>query len=279
MSDIIFTHMQVQKSDIYDTIISLLKGAGWQDISSSSANDFNVMYSKGIDGDKELYFQMRPWVSSVSYDIKTTNYPCFCMRLIKEYIPNATMGLSGTFGYPSTAWHNVFTCYSSGLNWDHNSFTSTCVCDMYYQVDANGIVVIIRPPRSTGLEPSMFIMKNLVEEYCKCSKSNGFMFLQDGRAYITGLSDAVASSLTNYIEITKYCTLAPTNPSVDGKYTMSELYFGSTAEGIRYKLSGIYFLPAIAILDDDHITVGSEEYNVAKIASGGPSRFIAYRVA
>ena len=76
MSDIIFTHMQVQKSDIYDTIISLLKGAGWQDISSSSANDFNVMYSKGIDGDKELYFQMRPWTQSAGYDIKTTNYPC-----------------------------------------------------------------------------------------------------------------------------------------------------------------------------------------------------------
>lgn len=280
MSDYIFVSEKCLKKDIYSFLVDKLIEAGWENVSSNPNTDFDVFYSTGMDGDKNLYFQMRPTNSNNTNSIIDTDYCLMSLRLISNYTPNE-QGKSGTFERDRESWRDVYLApvsNSTRINYETE-------VTIYYHVNKNRLIFSIVYPIATGINPVTHYIGIPDEIYVLEPDSKGLLYVSstsnpagnngvlitDNIYSVTGSTSAVTRSV--------YFNLAPKNPNADGYYFLSEALYGNSSEGIRGKLTGLYFLPNENIISEDIIQIGEKSFKVIVNGNYGNNGFPSHAVA
>lgn len=283
MADYIFTSGTAAKSGMYQKILDLFLAAGWTNISSNPATDYDVLRSTGEAGDKQLIIQLRPLNLSGANSTITTDYSQCSYRLVESYTPGAS-GVAGTFGKAAEGWNSI-TLIPVANTTTHSKDT---LLTYWVHVNKNRMIISIESPSSVAKAPVVHYIG--IPDVTNASEpgSRGLLVGNSSLAktaanlHITNAvgelpSDAASSTRTIY------CQLAPKNPNSAGLYTFSEALYGSTAEGIRGKISGMFFLPNGGINQGDTITIGTKKYRVVVAESSGnnsfPSLTFAFQIA
>jgi len=255
-----FTQGTCLKKELYGKIKELMIGAGWENISSDPTNDFDVMYSTGEAGDKKLVVQMRATAINGLNSIEDTNFATASLRLIGSYTPG-TAGKAGTVDRTSETWRALAIA----------PIATTATVDketqvIYrYDVNKNRIIFNIEYPLALNLSTTTFYIGIPDDTYCSEPNSRGLLFVTSTSApgalsvLVTDSAGEVAP-VTTATSRSVLCQLSPKNPNSAGSYTLSEIFYGDSSEGIRGKLSGIYALPTQNVLTGDIIVQGTQQY-------------------
>lgn len=276
---IIFTSGSCLKNELFDIIIAAMVSAGWENVSSLASSDFIVMKSTGVNSDKSLCFQIRATNTSNTNSVISTDYCTASLRFIDTYIPGDT-GVAGTVGRISAGWWNLPIV--PVVNTTTLSGATTLNYKLY--TDKNRVMVAIEYPPATGYSP-LFWMIGLPDTVQVPETGNkGLIFATTSYAttsaniYINDNPDGLGSAAAAYAMPT-YTVLSPKNPNNANKYAMSEVYYGSTTEGIRGTVDGVYLLPITNSLTGDIIEVGAEEYYTLICQSYGSNSFSSLGLA
>ncbi|MGD2351927.1 MULTISPECIES: hypothetical protein [Bacillus subtilis group] len=277
------------KTELYGVMKNLLLQAGWINVSSNPATDYDVFKSTGETGDKELVFQTRPYYGTSTAgvnNIESTDFHYGGIRLIGGYTPSGTSGTSGTFDRTLTneGWKNLpFACTVTTQSFDKNTPVT-----YRYSVNKNRLIFVTEYPPALNTPPCMFYIGIPDETYCSEPKSRGLLYLTScqgvvtSSVYITDNAGEVASQLSSK-SMGTLCQLAPKNPNSAGNFTLSEIFYGDSSEGVRGKLTGIFALPTQNIANGDIIVQGGQEYLVVVNGTSGndmfPSKAIALPLA
>jgi hypothetical protein len=280
MADYIMTAGSCLKSNIYKTIRDAMIAAGWQDVSSLASTDFSVMYSPGKDGSRALYLQMRPQNYVGTNSVETTDYSHISFRMLDTYTPGAA-GVAGTIPRNANAWYDLALIQEA---YTGVTVPQTSTIDYRLYVDLNKVVFLIIPPSSYGLYPILHFIGLPDTLFANEPLSRGMIWAGSylsahGTAQTITVSNTpggVAAAAAPYTE-PLYCQLAPKNPNAAGAYSISEIYYGNTTEGIRGKIDGIYALPYQNIVNGDILTIGTSKYQV--IYGPGPTSFPTTAIA
>lgn len=280
-TDYIFTRGQVVKSGVFDLIVNSLIAAGWTNVSSLPTSDFVVLKSTGNTEDKNLILNIRDTNISNTNSIKTTNYNTMSYRLQPSYTPGAA-GVAGTFGRPALAWSAldiVPTVVTTG------TLPMDTMLTYSIYADKSKLILALEYPYATGYGPLLIYMGLPDSLYCLEDGNSGT--LVGCSVNVTGNTVSVCNSptgvgnVTSPYNLTVYGTLSPKNPNNAGKYALTHIYYGSTTEGPRGKLDGIYAMPAGNVVTGDVITLGTKKYYVlvchVQLASSFLSPVLAIR--
>ena len=263
MADYIFTEGKIAKKNFFNKLIEIMTAAGWTNVSSNPTTDFVVMHSKGESGDKDLFIQLRPSNVTNVNPTDSTDYNVMSYRLIEGYTPGAT-GTAGTFARTTTeAWtalHIVPTTAAITVNMEIE-------LTYFYHANKNRLIMAIETPPSTTYAPQLIYLGLPDVTYTTETGSKGVLCAvssypkANATVHISNAADGLPSDTTSSTR-TLYATLSPKNPNSAGLYTISEILYGNSTEGIRGKLSGIYQMPNGNINNGDIITIGAKEYRV-----------------
>lgn len=274
MTDYLFNKTTTTKGEFLATVVRLLTDAGWTNVSSLPRTDFYVLNSKGVNNDKNLFIQLRDYgTPGTVYNVTTSNYPVFSYRLIDNYTPGVT-GVGGTTTRASLVYSDA---YIGQLSYNSTAITKSDTLELYYYVDANGISMIICPPASCEIGSVFFLIRDNIGAIAKSSGSRGLAVATYAQSYIMidDTPDNMSRNNTPYIQ-SVYSVKSPKNPNADGIYVMSEIIYGSSSEGYRSRLDGVYALPAQNIIAGDTIKVGNDTYTVFNVGNCGlPTSWIA----
>lgn len=274
-TDYIFTRGQVVKSGVFDLIVNSLIAAGWTNVSSLATSDFVVLKSTGNTEDKSLILNIRDTNASNTNSIKTTNYNTMSYRLQTSYTPGAA-GVAGTFGRPAMAWTAMDIVPTVAA-------TGTLPMDtmLTYSIyaDKSKFILALEYPYASGYGPLVIYMGLPDSLYCLEEGNSGTLAattvnVTGNTVYICN-TPAGLGNVTDKYSLTVYGTLSPKNPNNAGKYALSHLYYGSTTEGPRGKLDGIYVMPQGNVVTGDIITLGTKKYYVLVCHIQGANSFLS----
>lgn len=255
MADIIFSTGTCKKKDVLNTMVNLMKAAGWNNVSSNPATDFIVMNSKGEAGDKDLFIQFRSSNISNANSIESTDYNVASFRLIGSYVPGAP-GVSGIFERTTEAWRNLYVVPST------TTVNSEVMLNYHYSVDKNRIIFIIETPESINFAPVTHYF-GLPLSFVSEPNSRGVIAASSAYAVtasnvqITNAAGELPSDAASSSRVV-YAAMPPKSPNSAGKHTPVEMYYGNTTEGIRGKLEGIYVIPSGGVNNGDTLSVGTK---------------------
>lgn len=232
MADCIFTKETIKKLAVYTRIKSLLLAAGWTNISSKPATDFDVFYSKGETGDKGLIFQMKENTTTTDYFSSSTSIALY-FRLPYSYTPGAA-GVSGRFGRPGDAWQ-YFYAFSGLLGPDAD-------IDFYYHVNKNRIIFVCMPKYGTGVGGGICFVGMSNETFVNEVKSDGVLLASSyggwgADVFITSRPKEKSTTAYN-LGIIKLAM--PKEICPDGTRMMTRVGYGDTDESFRGLLDGVY---------------------------------------
>lgn len=293
MADYIFKTLQVTRGTLYSQVKSILTSNGWTNVSSSTASDFDVFQSNGVDGTRKLTFQIRDTDLNNLNPVSTTNNGMeFTARLVESYAPGAN-GAAGTFG-KNPAWQTVPVI-------DNNvSFPPSQPLTLWYYCDANGIAFVVDPPQALNILACANYIGMPNESYCTEGASTGVIIATSGNATqlingnnLVACTDAPADlpSLTGNETLTTYGNFNPTFavPDAGMHYIPFEVMIGSSTEGWRFKLPALYILPNTVsppLLYGDTIQVpnSTRVYKVFRVRTysywfASPSSWVAIQVS
>lgn len=297
MADAIFTKDTVLKKDYVDHFIDILKGAGWEDISSNPEKDGFIMHSKGEEGNKDLFIQFRYGDHSGSTGLgnnptNTTTSQVFSYRLINSYIPQdpvtvqpteeelaknpdaqpTTTLTSGIFQRPSDTFYRLYIA-PNGLDLETE-------LTIYYHVNKDRIIIITETPDALNSLPIAYYF-GLPTHYTAEEGSRGVIALVSYYSSFSNsvnISDAVTGlpTLPTSTSHPIYCTLPPKSPNSAGIHTPVEAIFGDNSIGIRGKIDGITFLPNGSINNGDNLILNSKRFRAVQCSSTGNNSFPSY---
>lgn len=264
MSNFIFTFEKVTKNNLYTRMKQIMTTAGWQNISSKPSIDYDVMYSTGEAGDKKMVVQMKEFDStSTTAAISNSTDRRMDLRLPVSYEPGVA-GTAGVFGRPGTGWRQHLVL--------HTEAAKESELYIYYHCNKNRLVLVIECPPShvpyNANKSTILFMgssdRTVGLEYESSAPIIATTLGESGAVYAT---DNPADIKTNSYNLSIYKELAPKSVSLNGTIFMTDIAYGSTTEGIRGYIDGIYDLkdnPAIVgdILKDTN----GYEYRIFKAA-------------
>jgi hypothetical protein len=291
MIDTIFSNEEeLEKGEIYSWIISKLEAAGWENIASnktltgtpgqSSYVDANCMYSSGSNGDQDIFIRISPFISSSGS--ATNNF------------------ITGTAGFIELGLYNGYTPGASGVNGVFDPVMASGVRASAPIINANTVAsvaantpgflvrigvtldhfaVTIRPPGvSNAGGPTIFgagiyyggfnryatgtdtvVWSNYLRLH-NAASSHGIYTAASvavRRPPVPIGGTAVFPCVTSIPEV-------PKSPNFDGVYTLSNITFGTTANGavgIIPLIKGIQ-TPETPLADKSRILIGSKVYEV-----------------
>ena len=298
MSDPILTTEKVKLYDIYSKIISLLTEAGWEDVSSNSATDGNIMHSKGESGDMDLFLgfskdaggtDTNPFGSSTTTD-------CIYIKLIYDYRPSAS-GKSGTYdSRRNETWKNLIKPFNNRgiVSLDDEIY-------MHYNVNKNRILCYFEPLEKYKLDPTTtsnpthLQLHNINSPYfftfgyqdgslIKGTKSSSVIFAhtnpydgeysRDRCALACSYATTVSSDA---IYVKSYSFNATKEGTLDKKVPMLPIWLGTADEGLLCSVDGIKVINYNAdfvqadrglerfISDDDIVTLSNKSYKACAV--------------
>jgi hypothetical protein len=279
-TDYVFTPGTCQKKDFYAVLTSALTTAGWVNVSSLASSDYEVWTSTGNTSDKALILNLRRGSTATpANDISTTAYCQFSYRLPSIYTPGAA-GVAGTFVRPDV-WRDVYIAPVGAAG--TLAMDTTYTYKVY--ADKSKLMFSVEFPGATGYSP-IFVHIGLPDTlYCTETGNRGVIVASTVNSGTTALNVLAADSPTGMGSVTAcyavptICTLAPKNPNNAGKYTVSDVYYGSATEGVRGKIDGVVALPSASVLTGDIITVGAQQYYVLNCNVTGTNSFASSAVA
>jgi hypothetical protein len=257
----------IQKGQIYQRIKDLLLSAGWQNIASKPANDFDVFYSTGEAGDKTLYFQMKDTSNT------STTTGCYIdIRLINKYTPGAA-GVAGTFDRPSEPWRNVYLFTAAGVSADTLIFFS-------YHVNKDRISFFADPPlpiHQGGNTGNIVYIGApvLFETEINCRSLtlaqtfyNNTLIGGAAHNYVV-TTNSPYSDLGSSEALLTYKITPSAEYNNSDKRVMSEIMYGAVSEGIRGKFDCFYVLhPSnTRTSHGDILTDGASTYKVVNLVT------------
>jgi hypothetical protein len=297
-TDYIFTPGTCLKKDFYGVLTNALIGAGWINVTSNYDTDGDVFVSNGNTGDKSLIINLSKNQSSPTTDVTTTIFSTMTCRFPTSYTPGAA-GIAGTFVRPGTSLHLSLAPIhqSRGMILD-----TVCYYKLY--VDKNKVMFSIEyPPAASdttgvnwighpifnfvGLPDTLYTSEPGNRGMVLCSTfANTTAGTQGGgvNALIVANNPTGIGDSTDVYSMPLIYTKIPTNPNNSGVYSLTELEYGSSVEGLRGKLDGVYMLPTSNVRNGMQFTVGSHTYyvinaNGAGYSAGIPTRVVAIRIS
>lgn len=283
-TDYIFTPGTCAKKDFYGVIVGALVAAGWTNVASLASTDYEVYTSNGNTGDKALVLNLRKGsLATPANDISTTNFCQMSYRMVTSYTPGAA-GVAGTFVRPDS-WRDMFI-YPIALA---GVLANDTVYNYKIYVDKSKVIFSLEFPPALNMLPMVTYLGAPDTQYCLEPGNRGILFASTANNTAAAANVLIADApgglgtLTTPEALPMICTLAPKNPNNAGKYTVSDIYYGSTTEGVRGKLDGVVAMPVANVLTGDNITIGSYTYYVLNCATlgvnGFPSLALAVRIA
>ncbi|BAU28176.1 hypothetical protein DFP93_101253 [Aneurinibacillus soli] len=246
-------------SNIYETFTGLLAAAGWQNISSKPATDYEVWYSSGGQGNKRLIIQLRKDSNSnVGY------------RFIADYTPGAAGG-GGTIQRTTAGWRscrffsNAFASsypQSNQVSYKYHANKDRLIfyCEATY-LDVtmyNGVIYLGSPDVMYHNEPGSKSLCLLAGG--NYSYSNYYGDISDALDGRITSSDTIYCSPTyiggSYTDITK-------SPSPQGNYVFTPHYVKDGNNDLRGKLTGLYIIYAKGALHGDIVKIGTRSFYLA----------------
>jgi hypothetical protein len=300
-TDYIFTPGTCLKKDFYGVLCAALIGAGWTNVTSNSTTDGDVFVSTGNTGDKSLIINLNKNQASPSTDVTTTIFSTMTCRFPISYTPGAA-GVAGTFVRPGTLIHLSLAPihHSRGMSLD-----TLCYYKLY--VDKNKVMFSIEyPPAASdttgvnwvgapifnfvGLPDTLYTSEPGNRGMVMCSTfANTSAGTQGGavNALLVANNPSNIGNSADVYAMPLVYTNIPTNPNNSGVYALTELEYGSTVEGVRGKLDGVYMLPSANVRTGMQFNVESGEgthtyyvinANGAGYSAGIPSKVVAIRI-
>lgn len=282
-----FTSGTIGKTKIYDFILDSLISAGWQNISSDKIIDGDVMFSTGINGDKKIYIQFRPYSGQIAtsqasynnYHIQLTKYPYMSYRLQPSYVPGAS-GTTGVFGYPSR-YHDDFVIFNTSY-YTTNPNTSTIEIDegiqYYLHVDKEKLILFTKARTELTKYWQMNYLGLPAEQYSRNNEGRGTTafttFNPYGSSfYYQGIhinlsdypdaGDSLNATLPHNWPARFLFTEQPAiTPNMRGKHFFSELYYGDNTYGVMGKFDDIYAANSKDLNSGDKVLINNEEYTI-----------------
>lgn len=273
MADVIFQKRTCLKSELFDTIVSILKGAGWENVASNPATEYAVMKSTGESGDKNLVFQLRPISNSNVNDTTTTDFNVMSIRLIAGYTP----GVLGVDGVPARTisaepWRTFYIAPTTTAINRENELA------LWFSVNKDRLILIIETPSSLAFAPITHYI-GLPDVFSSEPDSRGLIWASS--AYnVSGsmvlVTDAVGELPSNTASSTRssYVTLPPSSPNSAGSHTPVIMFYGNATEGWRGRLDGLHFLPVNAVANGDTLTVGTKTFRGVVNGVAGANSFV-----
>jgi len=279
--DYIFRSGSCRKGDLYQLIIDELIKAGWKDVASNPAEEYNVMTSTGVNDDKELVIQLRPYPGTISSttNVITTDNTIATLRLQTSYT-SGEPGVSGVFGRPTLTYTSLYLAPSI-LN---TKIHIDVILNYKVYADKNRIILGIEYPVALGYSPVLFYLGQPDTVWMSESKSAGCVYaISSGPTanlslLICDFPDGMASSANPYSIPTKVF-LPLKNPNNGNRYTMSNIIYESTTEGMRGKLDGILCVTNSNILTGDRLIENGKTYYVFNCHLYGNSSFPSQAIA
>lgn len=285
MAKYIFQTKTCLKSDIYNTIKTILLDAGWQNITSSYATDGDVFYSTGEADNLALFMNIRSISSTGVNDIAITDYNVMSYRFPDTYIPGEN-GVGGTPGrtVAQEAWKNLYVAPTA------TAISKSVTVTLRYHCNKNRIIFAIIYPDASGIAPIINYIGITDEIYVATSGSREMMFCTSAGAATANtimMCNAVLSMPSDVASSTRntYTQLPPKQVNADGKVIMSEIFYGNPSEGLRGKITGVYCISSTTpvINSGNIITIGTEQYLVLLCGSVSynsfPTLYLAIQIA
>lgn len=244
MEKYLYQKVEMKKKDFYSWMKQKLEEAGWENISSRPSTDFDVFYSKGESGKDELFFQIKEYNGSTTGNaMSSSNERFFDVKLLMNYIPGDP-GVVGTLERPNESFHRLQIC--TGLLYTESDMT------VYYNINKNRIIFITEFPVALGRD-SVMNMIGKPDEHLSKHYANGSMVIFASTSYngITVAVDEADSTRRGSYALTTMETIPPRARNSAGLNFMSELAVGSSSEGLKAKIDGIY------VLNDEYSYNGS----------------------
>ncbi|MDU2064719.1 MAG: hypothetical protein E6713_07725 [Sporomusaceae bacterium] len=272
----------IKRTDVYDFILNSLLATGWQNISSNIA-DGDVLVSNGINGDKNLVFQMFPYpagsvgvsaanYNNASYSIRSsqTNYAEIEFRLCMKYTPG-TNGSAGTILRPSQSF--IAWTVGNTSNWQISPDT---ILEYNIYVDKSKLILALKAPDIISRSASFFyIGLPDTQHVVNGADARGLLIAASPQYYnangLLACSDYPHAPMGSYGNIYA-CSLTypqPTKiPNANGIYLLSEPYYYSDLTGEVGKLDGVYMIgESVKLSHGDIIPVGNAKFKVLNIAA------------
>lgn len=257
---IVFQNAIVKKKDFYTWFIQLWKDAGWTDVSSSAASDYQVLMSTGTSGDKEMYMQFRENSSEGVFSTSTGRM--IDIRFPHKYTPNASPGTAGTFERTSAPWYR---CSIVGIN----SVSIETPMSIWYNINKNRGVFLFEGNGGYNNVSNFWLFGKPDNELRGETKYSGPIMIYNNcynNSSVAGLNNnAVLACDDSYLTTTGdiYQTIylndypGPLNTT---KKFCSDIVIGST-NGYRYKIDdGILITDSINALSPTIYMVNGNKY-------------------
>ena len=297
MSDFIFKREVIRKGSFYARIKEILIEAGWQNISSRPATDFDVFYSEGEDGNRGLYFNMKEYGNNATSAFSNSTTGTIYFRLIKGYTPSQTVGSAGTFDR-TDSW--------KGANVFNTTYQVEQQMIFHYHCNKNRLIVFSEVPAShpstnyssyfsIGVPDRTFGTKSPKHDLIL---STSYYDSSLSGVYVTDQVDAprnASYSMTTLDTISQLPSSDGRSISINGTLFFSEIAYGNNSEGIRGILDGVYALKetnnasvnnyfwlATFKQGDEFIDEDGKRYRILTGYNGSynslPTRYFAFRV-
>lgn len=244
--DFVFKRETVKKKDFYSRLKQILLDSGWQNISSRPSSDFDIFYSEGEEGNMGLYFQMKDFDTNANAGFANSTRGELYIKTLKGYTPSTTVGGAGTFER-NDAWRTVRVTTNLHLESD---------LTFYYHCNKNRLILYMYFPASypsnasssfftVGMQARVFGKKLPKHELLLACTD--FSTNANYSAYIVDQVDMPKNTsypIRIYDAFDTYETQAR-GITLNGTLLFSEVSYGSTDEGVRGILDGVYTLKDI----------------------------------
>ena len=282
----IFSVLKAQESkSLGTTVLSLLKAAGWEDISSNPATDFIVMHSKGESGDANYCFQMKVGLGP-SYDMQ--------FRLSGTYTPGAP-GSAGVFAVPSAQWFNVPMASQTGNYTFPSKGLTDLMQDLFYNINKDCCKIVTAPPVSTyywgALTGSRFFVIGSPDLYYTTKSSKDVIYITNcplaaNEPIVISTSEAYSEATgntTGKIDLINQRNAHDLAVTCNGDIVLKPLTIVHNVSGAIGELQGIYGISSTTspglvfrnIAQDDKY-----EYNILRaISSSNIGNTMFYAIA
>ncbi len=256
--------------------------SGWQNISSRTSTDYDVMFSNGEDGKKEIYFQIRD-IASVSTNsiasFSNSNSRFFSMRLSGKYLPGSS-GVSGTFAKNNDTWKAVIVTYQSEI-------LPNQPIELYYICNKDRLIFLTHYSLSLAL-PSTLNYIGVPITFADEHEWSAFVFASSSignsrRLYVTDIKNDY--SVTVPITCLTYLGLGGKN-KISENILMSNIIYGSVSEGLRGMIPEVFsFGSTDGLVHGDMLKDEGKVYKVfdttpgtSSVYSSFISKFISIRI-
>lgn len=282
----IFTKGSCLRHQMYDTLITIAKNAGWVEHKRPNFNyEHSVLTSVGESGNEKLEFEIMPYDANAaaywnsSYIIKGETSTCSrgIFRFTSSSADFSTVNVASPYYVLPFVYNNSVSANSPSSSYRLLT-DANFKFNYYYFANKDVICIFFDPEAYTGIAAGTFIMIG--------KPSDSYLQERGAEGRITSnLMYAVSNSADggdSYIQVADTPKVFPPSsslgyklstqnlnvylsPNVDGKFSLVDVFAGTTGEGIRGRLGHFYVtLPSSRIVSGDTVTVttptGTEKY-------------------